>query len=84
MYLHVGNNKNIRESMIIGIFDMDNATVSSVSRKYLSSAEKKGLVESAGYEIPKSFIVYRDGNDIKVCFSQLSSSSLHGRQITKK
>ena len=84
MYLHVGNNKNIRESMILGIFDMDNATVSSVSRKYLSSAEKKGLVESAGYEIPKSFIVYRDGNDIKVCFSQLSSSSLHGRQITKK
>ena len=83
MYLHVGNNKNIRESAIIGIFDMDNATVSSVSRKYLSAAQKKGLVESAGYEIPKSFIVYRDGDDIKVCFSQLASSSLLGRQIQK-
>ena len=84
MYLHVGNNKNIRESRIIGIFDMDNATVSLISRKYLSTAQKRGLVESAGYEIPKSFIVYRDGNDVKVCFSQLASSSLHGRQITKK
>ena len=84
MYLHVGNNKNIRESAIIGIFDMDNATVSSVSRKYLSTAQKKGLVESAGYEIPKSFIVYRDGDDIKVCFSQLASSSLYGRRINKK
>ena len=84
MYLHVGNNKNIRESRIIGIFDMDNATVSSVTRKFLSSAQKKGLVESAGYEIPKSFIVYRDGDNAKVCFSQLASSSLHGRQSTKK
>ena len=83
MYLHVGNNKNIRESAIIGIFDMDNATVSSVSRKFLTNAQKSGLVESAGYEIPKSFIVYRDGDDIKVCFSQLSSSSLHGRQGAK-
>ena len=62
---------------------MDNATVSAVSRKYLSVAEKNGLVESAGYEIPKSFIVYRDGDDIKVCFSQLNSSSLIGRQGMK-
>ena len=84
MYLHVGNNKNIRKSKIIGIFDMDNATVSAISRKYLSDAQKKGLVESAGYEIPKSFIVYRDGEKIKVCFSQLASSSLYGRQGSKE
>ena len=84
MYLHVGNNKNIRESRIIGIFDMDNATVSSVTRKFLSGAQKKGLVESAGYEIPKSFILYSDGDSAKVCFSQLASSSLIGRQSTKR
>ena len=84
MYLHVGNNKNIRESRIIGIFDMDNATVSSVTRKFLSSAQKKGQVESAGYEIPKSFILYRDSDKSKVCFSQLASSSLIGRQSTKR
>ena len=84
MYLHVGNNKNIRESAIIGIFDMDNATVSSVTRKFLSGAQKKALVESAGYEIPKSFILYRDGDKVRVCFSQLASSSLIGRQSTKR
>lgn len=79
MFLHVGNNKNIRESRIIGIFDMDNATVASASRKFLSAAQKQGRVESAGLEIPKSFILYDDGEKTKVCFSQLMSSSLHGR-----
>ena len=79
MFLHVGNNKNIREKNIIGIFDMDNATVSNITRKFLSECQKKNNVESANYEIPKSFVVYRDGDDINVCFSQLSTSSLYGR-----
>ena len=79
MYLHVGNNKNLRESSIIGIFDTDNATMSSITRKFLSNAEKSGKVESAVEEIPKSFVLYRDGDDVKICFSQLSSAALLGR-----
>lgn len=79
MFLHVGNNKNIREKDIIGIFDMDNATVSTVTRKFLSEGQKKGIVESANYEIPKSFILYQEGENVNICFSQLSSSSLYGR-----
>ncbi len=79
MFLHVGNNKNIRERDIIGIFDMDNATVSTVTRKFLSEAQKKRIIESANDEIPKSFVVYRVGKDISICFSQLSSAALYGR-----
>ena len=56
MYLHIGNNKNIRERAIIGIFDTDTATVSNITRKFLSGAEKKGRVESATEEIPKSIV----------------------------
>ncbi len=79
MFLHVGNNKNIREKDIIGIFDADTATVSAVTRRFLSEAEKRGEVLSANEEIPKSFLLYRkkDGNGI--CFSQLSTSALLGR-----
>ena len=36
MFLHVGNNKNIRLCNVVGIFDMDNATISSVTRKFLN------------------------------------------------
>jgi hypothetical protein len=43
MYLHVGNNKNIREKSIIGIFDTDTSTVSTITRKFLSGAEKRAL-----------------------------------------
>ena len=79
MYLHVGNNKNIRLRNVVGIFDMDNATISSVTRKYLTAKQRKELVESAVMEIPKSFILYRDEDEYKICFSQLSTSALKGR-----
>ena len=80
MYLHVGNGKNLRESKIIGIFDADTATVSPITRKYLSAAEKSGMVESAVEEIPKSFVLYDAGDkNYKICFSQISTSALEGR-----
>ena len=81
MYLHAGNNKNIREKNIIGIFDIESSTVSDLTKKYLSDAEKRGEVESAaGEELPKSFILYFDNNqEFKVCLSQLSTASLDGR-----
>ena len=79
MFLHVGNNKNIRISSIVGIFDMDNATLSAITRKYLTARQREGVVESAIEEIPKSFVLYLDGGEYKICFSQLSSSALKGR-----
>ena len=79
MFLHVGNNKNIRLRSVVGIFDMDNATLSAVSRKFLSLKQREGLVESAIEEIPKSFVLYHDGWEYKICFSQLSTSALRGR-----
>lgn len=79
MFLHVGNNKNIRIRDVIGIFDMDNATLSSVTRKFLSNTQKKLMVETAAVEIPKSFILFEENGLYKICFSPLSSSSLRRR-----
>ena len=79
MFLHVGNNKNIRLRDVIGIFDMDNATLSSVTRKYLSVKQKNQAVESAVLEIPKSFVLYVENGEYRICFSQLSTSALKGR-----
>ena len=79
MFLHVGNNKNIRIRDVIGIFDMDNATLSSVTRKFLSSTQKKLMVETAAVEIQKYFILFEENGLYKICFSPLSSSSLRGR-----
>ena len=79
MYLHVGNNKNIRIKDIIGIFDADTATISFITRKYLTAAERERLVLSAKDEVPKSFILYRENGKYMVCFSQISTSALCGR-----
>ncbi|MBR6727407.1 MAG: DUF370 domain-containing protein [Clostridia bacterium] len=79
MFLHVGNNKNIREKEIIGIFDADTATVAATTRRFLSAAEKSGLLESASDEVPKSFILYRERGGFAVCLSQLSTAALLGR-----
>ena len=79
MYLHVGNNKNIREKDIIGIFDMDMCTVSSITKKFLSDAQRNDLVVSAKDEIPKSFVLYRENEKYMICFSQISTSALLGR-----
>ena len=79
IYLHVGNNENVRVRDIIGIFDADTATVSAVTKGYLSAAERKGAVRFAGMVLPKSFVLYKKGKGYRVCFSQLSSTALAGR-----
>ena len=58
MYLHIGNQKNVRKKQLIGIFDTDNATVSEITRRFLKKNETEGRVSSAITEIPKSFVLY--------------------------
>ena len=83
MFLHVGNNMNIRERDIIGIFEMDNATMSHLTRKFLGDFQKNGAIVSAAEELPKSFILFRTRKN-KICFSPLASASLYGRLSEKK
>ena len=77
MYISIGTEKTVKIKDIIGIFDMDVASSTKTTRDFLKNAEKKGLVESTGYDIPKSFIVCRDKNGRdKIYISQISSSTL--------
>lgn len=76
MYLHIGNEKLIRNKKIIGIFDMDTATVSPITKDFLKTKEnqKKTIISSAN--LPKSFVLTDDDN---ICFSGLSTAALSGR-----
>lgn len=77
-YLHIGADKAVRSDDIIGIFDIDNTTVSKHTRAFLNKAEKKGIVENLAPDIPVSFVVV-SGDQEKVYFSQYSSRSLEKR-----
>jgi len=76
MYLHIGNNKNIRQRDVVGIFDSDTATVSAVTKEFLKQKQHENKLFSASAELPKSFVLTRGGD---VWLSQLSTSALLGR-----
>ena len=76
MYLHIGTNRNVRMQEIVGIFDLDTASVSHITKKYLKEREKAGLTDLTADQIPKSFLLTKDG---RICFSQLSTATLMGR-----
>ena len=57
MYLHIGQDVAVRQREILGIFDMDNTTISRHTREFLARAEKAGRVEYVSMELPKSFVV---------------------------
>ena len=42
MYLHLGSDVVILKKNIVGIFDLDTATISKHTKNYLALAEKEG------------------------------------------
>ncbi len=76
MYIHLGNKTVINSKEIIGIFDLDTATVSKRTRDFLNKNEKKNNIILVSEEIPISFVVC--DND-KIYFSPVSSNTLNKR-----
>ncbi|MBE6914514.1 MAG: DUF370 domain-containing protein [Ruminococcaceae bacterium] len=77
MYLHLGNEVVVRKQDILAVFDLDNTSQSHLTRKFLSAAEKAGeVVNAAGAELPKSFVVCTGNGHQTVYLSQLNSSTL--------
>lgn len=79
MYLHLGSDVVITKKSIVGIFDLDTATISKHTKKYLALAEKEGRVVNVSYELPKSFVVCIENGQAKVYISQISSQTLSKR-----
>ena len=80
MYMHLGENTVVKLDEIIGIFDMDNTTVSKNTRDFLNLSEKRKEVINVSYELPKSFIVCSNKKKEKrVYISQISSTTLNKR-----
>ena len=79
MYIHLSGDVSVNGKDIVGIFDLDTATVSKYTRNYLAAAEKMGDVVNVTYELPKSFVVCRDARRKSgrvVYISQLSTATL--------
>lgn len=79
MYLHLGQDTVVRDCSIIGVFDLDNTTVSGHTKEYLKKAQLSGRVVNVSFELPKSFIVCSEGGGEIIYISQLSSATILSR-----
>lgn len=79
MYLHLGNEVMAKTSQIIGVFDLDTATVPETTRDFLANAQKEGIVVNIGESLPKSFILYEENGQLRIYISPLASSTLRKR-----
>ena len=78
MYLSIGNDMAVRESSIIGIFDMDNTSTSKRTREFLARSEQEGQVVPCD-DLPKSFVLTAEYGMNRVYLTALSSATLEKR-----
>jgi regulator of extracellular matrix RemA (YlzA/DUF370 family) len=78
MYLHVGNGKTVKRKDVIGIFDLDSATVSKVTKDFVNRKEKEGNLEYDYSDLPRSFVLV-DGAPCKIVLSRISPQGLRLR-----
>ena len=78
MYLSIGNDMAVRDTSIIGIFDMDNTTVTARGREFLTRAEEEGQVVPCD-DLPKSFVLTTQYGFSRVYLTSLNTVTLEKR-----
>ncbi|MCL2580327.1 MAG: DUF370 domain-containing protein [Oscillospiraceae bacterium] len=80
MYLFLGQETVVRARDIVGIFDLDNTSVSALTKDFLKKAQGQGkIIEVSPGELPKSFVVCGERGGGCVYLSQISPATLKKR-----
>lgn len=81
MYLAIGSSAVLKKSHIIGIFDLDNTTVSRRTRPLLSAMQARGEVQDACEPgaLPKSMILCEHAGRRTLWLSQYAPQTLARR-----
>ena len=88
MLIHIGAGYLVREENIVGYFDLDGKVDSAVTKEFLKKAEKKGRCDTAGTDLPRSFVLTAEKGRIgakkgegegKVIFTHISTQALKKR-----
>ena len=78
MYLDIGKDLSVRDSSIVGIFDLENTSTSARTREFLNHAEKEGQVVPCD-ELPKSFLLTSEYGMPRVWLTEYNASTLEKR-----
>ena len=79
MYLSIGGDMAVRTGTIVGVFDLDNTTVSRRTREFLARAERMGEVIDVSGTLPKSFIITREFGMDRIYLTQFNAAALEKR-----
>lgn len=84
MLLNIGQDKMITDKEIIGIFDLDNTTVSKATRDYINFSVKQNECTVVLMEdLPKSFIVCSKNSKRTVYISPFNTATIFKRLGSK-
>lgn len=83
MYLQLGAGMAVRGSALIGVFDLDNTSVSKHTRAFLARAEREGQVVDVSDELPKAFVLTSEYGMDRVYLTQMSAQTLKKRAAKK-
>ncbi len=79
MYLHLGQDVVVPSRNIVGIFDIENTSISKITKEFLGGQEKKHHVINVSSELPKTFVVCQEQGNTVVYISQISCATLRKR-----
>jgi len=79
MYVHLGAGTSVSTRNIVGVFDLENSTLSKTTRNFLKGAEDSFCVTDVCEGMPKTFVVWEKNGEVRVYISMISSATLQKR-----
>lgn len=69
----------VRDSSVIGVFDLENCSWSKKTRCFLKDAEQQGQIVDVGDDLPKAFVLTQEFGMTRIYLTQLSAAALERR-----
>lgn len=79
-FLFLGGEMTVRADEVVGIFDIEECSVSRTTVNFLTACQKNGDIANVSENMPKSFIVTVDGTYI----SNVSPATINKRARQNK
>lgn len=79
MYVHLGQDYIVPVRSIIGIFDMDTATLSKHTRAFIARMEREARAVPVFDDLPKSAVLCETELGERLYISQISTATLSQR-----
>lgn len=76
MYIHLGNDVVVNEGSVVGIFDIENTSISPATKEFLAAAQKQNRIIYVTNDLPKSFVVCNDNGGFTVYVCQVAPATM--------